>query len=95
MYIASGSVQFSTKKYFEEISESGIKTDNLFCEDNLKEMKNLSGMFFSDMCRVFGVEGAKKKDLSPGTLNKHSVSNAQMAEFCSLLSISWTTVVCH
>ena len=77
----SGSAQFSAKKYLEEIGESGIGTDNfnLFCEDNLKEVRNSSGMLFSDMCRVFGVEGAK--NLSPSTLNKNSVSKAQMAEF--------------
>ena len=75
----SGSAQFSAMKYLEEIGESGIGTDNLFCEDNLKEVRNSSGMLFSDLCRVFGVDGAK--NLNPGTLNKHSVSKAQMAEF--------------
>ena len=75
----SGSTQFSASKYLDDIEESGIGTDNLFCEDNLKEVRNSSGMLFSDMCRVFGVEGAK--NLSPSTLNKHSVSKAQMAEF--------------
>ena len=75
----SGSAQFSANKYLEEIGQSGIGTDNLFCEDNLKEVRNSSGMLFSNMCRVFGVEGAK--NLSPSTLNKNSVSKAQMAEF--------------
>ena len=51
----------------------------VICEDNLKEVRNSSSMLFSDMCRVFGVEGAK--NLSPSTLNKNSVSKAQMAEF--------------
>ena len=49
MYMMSGSVQFSANKYLEEIGESGIGTDNLFCEDNLKEVRNSSGMFFSDL----------------------------------------------
>ena len=79
VYTMSGSTQFSASKYLDDIEESGIGTDNLFCEDNLKEVRNSSGMLFSDMCRVFGVEGAK--NLSPSTLNKHSVSKAQMAEF--------------
>ena len=57
----SGLVQFSANKYLEEIGEFGITTDNSFYEDNLKEMRNSSGTFFSDMCRIFGVEGAKKR----------------------------------
>ncbi|KAL5250336.1 hypothetical protein ACHWQZ_G016166 [Mnemiopsis leidyi] len=75
----SGSAQFSAKKYLEEIGETGIGTDTMFCEDNIKEVRNSSGMLFSDMCRVFGVDGAK--NLSPSALNKHSVTKAQMAEF--------------
>ena len=79
VYIMSGSAQFSANKYLEEIGELGIGTYNLFCEDNLKEVRNSSGMLFSDMCREFGVEGAK--NLSPSILNKNSVSKAQVAEF--------------
>ncbi|KAL5260533.1 hypothetical protein ACHWQZ_G010615 [Mnemiopsis leidyi] len=45
----------------------------------MKEVRNSAGMLFSDMCRVFGVDGAK--NLSPSALNKHSVTKAQMAEF--------------
>ena len=88
----SGSAQFSAKKYLEEIGESGIGTDNFFCEDNSKEVRNSSGMFFSDICRLFG--GDETKNLDPGTLNKHSASKAQMAEFLFTAAFLLITVVC-
>ena len=38
--MTSGWIQFSANKYFEEIGKTGIGTDTMFCEDNVKKRTN-------------------------------------------------------
>ncbi|KAL5252482.1 hypothetical protein ACHWQZ_G015304 [Mnemiopsis leidyi] len=48
----SGSAQFSANKYLEEIGETGIGTDTMFCEDNIKEMAEFlfTAVYLLDHC---------------------------------------------
>ena len=73
-------VQYRAGKYLDELWETtSFGTDNHFGEVNLKQLHEASKSMMSDMCRVFGVEGAK--DLNPEKLSKPSVVKAQMAEW--------------
>lgn len=72
-------VQYRAKKYLDEIMETGIGTDNNFCEENLREVYKATRTMCNDLCRVYGVEDPKK--LFPEVLNKNSIVKAQMAEW--------------
>lgn len=55
------SAQFSDNTYLEEIAETGIGIYIMFCENNIKEVRNSSRMLFSVLrvdCRVLSLDGA-------------------------------------
>ena len=72
-------VQYRAEKYLDEIMETGIGTDNNFCEENLREVYKATRAMCNDLYKVYGVEDPK--NLSPEVLNKTSIVKAQMAEW--------------
>ena len=49
-------VQHRTWKYLNEIHETSIGTDNVFCEINVKEVQESSRLLVNDICKTFGAE---------------------------------------
>ena len=49
-------VQYRTGKYLNEIHETSIGTDNVFCEINVKEVQESSRLLVNDICKTFGAE---------------------------------------
>ena len=72
-------VQYRTGKYLNEIHETSIGTDNVFCEINVKEVQNSSRLLVNDICKTFGAESLT--NLTPAMMNKNTVVKAQMAEW--------------
>ena len=72
-------VQYRAEKYLDKIMETGIGTDNNFCEENLREVYKATRAMCNDLYKVYSVEDPK--NLSPEVLNKTSIVKAQMAEW--------------
>ena len=72
-------VQYRAGKYLDEIHETSIGTDNVFCEINVKEVQESSRLLVNDICKTFGAESLT--DLNPAMMNKNTVVKAQMAEW--------------
>ena len=72
-------VQYRAGKYLDEIQETSIGTDNVFCEVNVKEVQESSRLLVNDICKTFGAESLT--NLTPAMMNKNTVVKAQMAEW--------------
>ena len=82
--VMATAVQYRTGKYLNEIHETSIGVDNIFCEINVKEVQESSRLLVNDICKTFGAESLT--NLTPAMMNKNTVVTNETDEIFCLIS---------